>query len=513
MVSPTINENDFRNLINNRTMVLLGMANYLSQENTIKKILNRPLLGELLSQSVQIEEFLDAYGAKNNQKWHQFRSIIATIKLFSDASYEILHIQHSLPAYQLLQIEDDFSKATEKAMGFTANILLNASNQILEQAKQLDLSIPKNSRLKDGYTEQLPSGRLPRDLAARCIEAVSKTVTLLATAFLNLAEESELAQIAYQIKVEECAEKLPDDISEENLRQLQNRFHNLQSLYDTYVSETDVEDFDANLPVLRGHISVIFHLLKTATSFAHYYERHIGGHSGYTIASAEAIVVGKDLLIELIDYSINYANHYLVCAQRLCQEMLKQYAEMGMMEVHIPRYRGFHVRPSTLVSKIVLHYGSKIKVEMGEESYDASSTLELFRINEKINAEKRRWLATEIARLHLAEEEKGQRNIESVVRGAILILAERGKLIIYEHPLILSEGLNSKEGVLLQVVTDEIARLQAIGKVDIEIELSIRFIGDKRVLADIKLLVENGYGEDNFGNNIALPKELSYLRR
>ncbi|MEJ2704569.1 MAG: hypothetical protein P8Z79_19215 [Sedimentisphaerales bacterium] len=43
--------------------------------------------------------------------------------------------------------------------------------------------------------------------------------------------------------------------------------------------------------------------------------------------------------------------------------------------------------------------------------------------------------------------------------------------------------------------------------------MEAKFIGDKRVLFDIKLLAESGYGEDNFGNNIPLPEKLSYLRR
>jgi hypothetical protein len=34
-----------------------------------------------------------------------------------------------------------------------------------------------------------------------------------------------------------------------------------------------------------------------------------------------------------------------------------------------------------------------------------------------------------------------------------------------------------------------------------------------RVLEDIRTLAENGYGEDKFGNNIVLPKNLSYLKR
>ncbi|KKL51177.1 hypothetical protein LCGC14_2298130, partial [marine sediment metagenome] len=83
----------------------------------------RPLVGELLSQSVQIEELLDAYGARNNCRWCAFRFLTAMIKLFSDVSYELLHIQHSLPAYRLLPIEHDFVKATDKALAFTQDVL------------------------------------------------------------------------------------------------------------------------------------------------------------------------------------------------------------------------------------------------------------------------------------------------------------------------------------------------------------------------------------------------------
>ena len=69
------------------------------------------------------------------------------------------------------------------------------------------------------------------------------------------------------------------------------------------------------------------------------------------------------------------------------------------------------------------------------------------------------------------------------------------------------------EGTLLQQVNDKVGQLLALGKIDIDIDLTATFIGDKRVLADIKLLAESGYGEDQFGNNIPLPEELVYLRR
>ena len=57
------------------------------------------------------------------------------------------------------------------------------------------------------------------------------------------------------------------------------------------------------------------------------------------------------------------------------------------------------------------------------------------------------------------------------------------------------------------------ALLQAKGQLDIRTDLTVTFMGDKRVLSDVDALARNGYGEDAFGNNVVLPKTLSYLRR
>ncbi|NQT03118.1 MAG: HPr family phosphocarrier protein [Planctomycetes bacterium] len=515
MVSVTIADKAFQKLIAKRARIFLGLACYLSECKSNDKIMIRPFLGQLLSQSMQIEELLDAYDAGNSCRWCSFRSLTATMKLFSDVSYELLHIQHSLPAYRLLPIDRDFVKATEEALEFTGDILSRAAKQMVARAEHLGLTIPQGSLRKKSYTEELPAGRLPHDCGTRRIETVSETVTLLATAFLNLAAESKDVRAASQAKPQEYASYVLGSISEEKLRSLELRFHNLQSLYDTYVSGTEAEDLDTDLPVLRGHISVVFHLLKTATSFAHYYERHVNKELCDSPTRFEPLVKAKELLGVLMNYSVTSISMYIDCAEHLCQRMLKRYAEVGRVEVSVPPYRGFHVRPSTMISKLVQHYGSEIRMQMDEEIYDASSPLELFRANEKINAQKRRWLASEIVHLKLVQEleQAGQSNIDPVVRSVVLMLAERGKLILYEQPLQLPEEPTGKEGTLLEKVIHEITRLLAMGKIDVDAKLTTTFIGDKRVLADIELLAESGYGEDNFGNNVPLPEKLMYLRR
>ena len=515
MVLITVTDKAFQELIAKRARTLLGLACHLSECKTSDEVMIRPFLGQLLSQSMQIEELLDAYDAGNSCRWCSFRSLTAAMKLFSDVSYELLHIQHSLPAYRLLPIERDFVKATEEALKFTGDVLLRAGKQMIDRAGQLGLAIPKESLREKSYAEDLPAGRLPHDCITRRIETVSETVTLLATAFLNLAADSKDVRAASRAKPETYASYVLDSISEEMLRSLELRFHNLQSLYDTYVSGTEAEDLDTDLPVLRGHISIVFHLLRTATSFAHYYERHVNKDMCDSPTRFKPLVKAEELLMVLMNYSVTSISLYIDCAEHLCHRMLKRYAEVGRVEVSVPSYRGFHVRPSTLISKLVLHYGSEVRMQMDEEDYDAGSPLELFRANEKVNAQKRRWLASEIVHLKIIREleQAGQSKIDPVVRSVVLTLAERGKLILYEQPLQLPEETTEKEGTLLEKVTAEIARLLAMGKIDVDAHLNAIFIGDKRVLADIKLLAESGYGEDKFGNNVPLPEKLFYLRR
>lgn len=509
----TISEEDFQKYAIKRVQPLLSLVNSLSQKKSTSKCLNRLTLSALLSQSTQIEEFLDFYGAKNNCRWASFRSLVATVKLFSDISYELLHIRQSVPRYRLLPIGCDFLKATDQTFAFVAEVLSGVFPRIIKQSTYLELPISAESSLNDVCTKETTPGFLPQNHGTCHIETASETVTFLATAFLNLSVEDEILHIAGRSHPQGYASYIGDSISEKKLRSLELEFHNLQSLYDTNVSDTDVESLDTNLPVLRGHISVVFHLLKTATAFAHYYERHMGRKVVASYDNCEPLVEGSALLSVLMDYSINYASRYIICAKELCQTMLKQYAEVDKIKVPVPQYRGFHVRPSTLISKIVIHYGSNVQMELGDERYDASSPLELFRANEKMNAEKRRSINKEVACTGLVSCEPCDNNVKDVVRNVVLTLVAKNKLLLYEQPLKLRDDLEIGKSTVFDKVIDEISRLQAIGKIDIETNLEATFIGDKRVLADIKLLVDCGYGEDNFGNNILLPEKLAYLRR
>jgi hypothetical protein len=522
----SLSDEAFCTYLNRRIGELMTLAVYVSKNASGKGCFTRPLLADLLSEATKIEELLDTYGVKNNRHWFPLRQAVAPIKLFSNVSYILIHILRFLPNYRLLPIDEDFPKATEKALSFTCSILVESNEALIRQARKLGLEIPESVPALESFGDGMLNGHLASDRPKQKVASPEETVVYLATAFLNLAGQSTFLHAVQDRHIDNYADWIPDPVSEERLRDLEEMFHNLQSLYDTHISDSNVETLDEDLPVLRGHITVIYHLLETATAITHYCERHILSFASHPKASQRGLIDPNKLLDVLVHYSVAFASRYITRTRSLCHEMLRRYAIQGRITVAAPRYRGFHVRPSTLVAKIVSHYGSEVQMKLAGETYNAGVTLDLFRANEKINAGKKRWLRAEVHKLGLncrpgdAGESGGKEKdrdraqlMEKLAHSAIQALFSQNKLVLYERNLPLTEIKALPEETAAEYITRALIQLLTMGKIDVVMDFNVTFLGDQRVLQDIRLLADNGYGEDDFGNNLPLPEKLSYLRR
>jgi hypothetical protein len=510
--------------LNRRIGELMALALYVSQNASSKECFTRPLLADLLSEATKIEELLDAYGVKNNKRWFPLRQAVAPIKLFSNVSYILIHVLRFLPNYRLLPIQENFPAATENALAFTCSILVESTAALIRQAQKLGIQVPAEAPPLENFGDEILEGHLAWDRPRQKVASPEETVVYLATAFLNLAESSTFLHAVQKQHIENFRDWIPDPLSEERLRNLEERFHNLQALYDTHISDSNVETLDKDLSVLRGHITVIYHLLETATAFTHYCERHLLGSTPFPQPHLQALIDSDKLLDVLIHYSVAFASRYITRTRSLCHEMLQRYATQGKIMVPAPRYRGFHVRPATLVAKIVSHYGSKVQMQLDEETYNAGVTLDLFRANEKINAGKKRWLRLEVYNLdldcrpvdtgnHAGKDEQTEKTMQRLARSAIQALYTQNKLMIYDRNLALDEIKPLPDETASEYTARALIQLLTMGKVDVVIDIQVTFEGDKRVLQDIKLLADSGYGEDDYGNNLPLPRKLSYLRR
>ena len=224
MTEVTINELQFKKLISERGGVLLSLANMLCHNRSIKEIITRPFLGEMLAQSTEVEELLDSYGAAYNCQWCRFRSMVAAIKGFSDVGYELLHILNVLPDYHLLPTGKDFVKDTKETLEFVSSVLLHVCCKLLIQADQVGLFHQSGNQSEwcppesfDGmsFSENLPEGKLPHLCERRHIETASETVILLATAFLNIAAGSKDVRAAARAKSKDYASYIAETLTEE----------------------------------------------------------------------------------------------------------------------------------------------------------------------------------------------------------------------------------------------------------------------------------------------------------
>jgi len=512
-----LTEENFLALMNARAAAMVLLCRRALKKPSSSFITSRALVGELFAQAARVEELLETYGAKNNKHWSHLSGMATAIKALTNALSIVLCIDATIPRFQLLTIEGDFYSDTARFTSSLGTILLDVVRNFLAEAHRVGIAVhpAESPRIPKEYEEEHTHllGALPADKNKQHVASPSQIVVRLATAFLSESGQSQLQKLIFKLDRSRYASCIPDTFGEKILGLAEREFRNLQSMYDNYISDTDAEQQDCTLPVVRGHISIIQLLLDLGAVLACYYERHI---ARYENARAEAFMIDPDkLLIVLVEYAIAYAGLFMRSAQQLCRSLLKRYTEPSTVEVTIPAYRGFHVRPSTLIAKIVLHYGSEVYLVTEDGSrYNAAEPLELFRVNEKINAEKRRALVQYLASL---QEMKASPRTESAVQEALrrifLKLLQLGRLVMYSGGLPFDELAPDEGEEFAEFVKRTLALFLAQGLIDIRIEMKVKFVGDKCVLDDIIILAKNGYAEDSHGNDIMLPAKLAYLKR
>ena len=493
---------DFETMLQTHCIRLYRLCMFAKDIENREIVLNRRFLGKFHLEATWMEETLDSAGARHNRSWFPAREGVSAIKLFSSVTYDLIHVVRSFSAYNLMSSHGDFELEASEVLDELYNSLVVASLYLTKKARTFCIHDSVDFLDSTDFIDTKEIFRLPKNRKLRHIDNPGKTLIYLATQFLSLKSEMQLFRKISVLKKKDYRSYIPGSVSEEKLRLVLVRFHNLQSLYDTYLSESDIEGVDSRLKILRGHISFIFHMLKSATEFSHYYERHIvPRHDSLFFKLLQPIEHDRFLEIT-IDFFIGYFVLYFNSAVLLCKDVIDSYAEIDEVVVEIPEYRGFHVRPSTLVSKIVNYYGGKVRFYLGDNEYDPSTPLELFRVNEEINALKRRHLLDFI---HKDNEES--LNPDAIFNS----LVSNGNIIVYKRDW--EEIQKRDDESPRDYLKRGIELLLASGKIDIRLSQTIRVVGDKRALDDIKLLADSGYGEDKLGNNIALPKALDYLKK
>ncbi|MEX2442492.1 MAG: hypothetical protein WD492_02720 [Alkalispirochaeta sp.] len=506
---------DFLKTVTTYTVPVLRLCHFAFKQKRNPDFPCRDYLGHLYRDASTLQELIDLHGAQTNKMWFPFRESIAAAKSFASVTYDVLHIRQAIHRYQLLDSQQEFAEKTDEVLSVLRDVVFSVAGTIIDQTRLCGIH-PKEVDADFEPCIAAPLDfRLAADREVRHVDRIGEQVVYLATQFLNLSEDSDVQAVLAEREGDEYPACVPYPISEERMRLVEARFHNLQSLYDTYIFESDLEQQNEQLRYLRGHISIIYHLLSIGTDLVHYYIRHMSSLRRETYREMRFPIEPERLRDQVFEYPLRYAREYMESAVQLCRTMIQAYSEQAEITVPIPNYRGFHVRPSTLVARIVLHYGSKVTMHMDDEEYDASSPMDLFRANEAINRVKRRRIAEMLSKLPELQRPIPE-DSDELVRELQLVfvrLMNEGQIIMYDTDLSFGELEVEQDTTMADLVARAVRHFMSIAKVDVQSAITVRFVGDSRALKDLRILAEHGYGENRMGNNVVLPQELSYLSR
>ncbi|MFH0998353.1 MAG: HPr family phosphocarrier protein [Pseudomonadota bacterium] len=364
---------------------------YISSFSTQQNLFTKMLYSKLTATTKLLEDFLDFHGAKNNKNWYYFRELIATFMHLSIGSYSQKHISNRLAFYGL-ENTTDFEVQGQVTQEYLNSSLMKIAPVILEEARRLGIPIPDRGYAPSFFPNATTCEMLASDIDDTDKEQQKQHIVKIASEFLSIAGNFDQLGFYEPYDIQEIRAIVPEKVNEVEIRRFEMLVHNLQSSFDTYVIHGGYRLGKRKLTDLRGHFSVVFHLLQMTGRLLHLYERHLheaGYKNTYKMVQdrLSSLVEPEALLDRTINYGLYYACHFLNTGKKLAREILNENIERASIRVGIPVALGFHSRPSLLVAKIVQYYGGQVELCVGADRFDASSVLDIQWAGGKIHKE------------------------------------------------------------------------------------------------------------------------------
>lgn len=364
---------------------------YISNLTPQQHLFTKMLYSRLTAGTKLLEDFLDFHGAKNNKNWYYFRELAATLIHLSIGSYSQKHLTSRLAFYGL-ENSGEFEAQGHVTQSFLNASLMKIAPAVLEEARRLNIPIPEKGYEPDDFPTSTTCDMLASDVDDLETNQQKQHIVKIASEFLSIAGNFDQLGFYEPYDIQEIRAIVPEKINEVEIRRFEMLVHNLQSSFDTYVIHGGYRYGKQKLTDLRGHFSVVFHLLQMTGRLLHLYERHLheaGYKNTYKMVQDRlaALVDPETLLDRTINYGLYYACHFLNVGKKLARDILNENIERSSIKVGIPVTLGFHSRPSLLVAKIVQYYGGQVELVVGKDRFDASSVLDIQWAGGKIHKE------------------------------------------------------------------------------------------------------------------------------
>jgi len=322
------------------------------------------------------ETHLDDHGARQNRAFVTLGELVASIRGLAKVRVDNLHLVSRLPRYQLLEGSKELEVGLADAETLLRVSLLGLAGVLREEFANHGVSWPDPVPMADSPVS--PQRQLPRNLDAGQAVDEREHIAVIGSRFLSVVSASRQLDLDRRRDLNELPTYVSHHASEDRCRWYQSAVHNIQSMYDTYVLGTDIEEANPWLHQLRGHTTVAYHLLVMATDLVHFYERHENDIRHEPARELIANVVPKSRILDVaVNIYLRYAYVFVEECSDLAARALTTFVTQEEVELKLPAGLTLHARPLALIVQIARHHGSPIEVSIEGETCLASSLMSL----------------------------------------------------------------------------------------------------------------------------------------
>lgn len=374
-----ISDDEFRSVLGSKLEDSLRFVNLLVRRPPSEWL--RRHFVELGRVAHDVETMLDDHGARNNKSYSYFTELVASLRGIAAVGSILRHVLARFPRYGVQlgpEVQAQFFSETEVTNGFISQSMAGLLRALYEELARLEIKVPADCADEDSVHDEGIRLHLHHNIDEEDVVEEEQRIAEIATKYLAAAQS--LAWVS-DVRIDgrkELRDFVLAHTDEERSRHYEGLVHSLQSKYDTYIKNTTLEGRHSSLPRLRGHVSLALHLLEVGTQLVHFYERH-ENDIRYEAAKARiARIVDKtELLDRLVNYCLRFAHLSLESGKRFAEEALRTFVRVQRLELSLPEGMALHARPISLIVRIVAHYGTHVEMEIGGESANAGSIMEL----------------------------------------------------------------------------------------------------------------------------------------
>lgn len=330
--------------------------------------MNRNLYYNLEQKAEELEEFIDNHtNVAKTKKFQYPRELIAGTKWFSKAAFELDYILDRMDDYGvdkkgfIRNAKDNLALYNTKLC-----LIFNATKTFFS-----NLGIDNGGKAKDEERLESRVRYVVKD-EEREEEFVENEEAYIEKIILDYFNADEM--------LKKLIEKGVKNISESEAKELNIKFNEIKTEYDSCVSNTKDEALKPELMKIRSHAAICEHLLKISQYMIHFYERHedVIRHSEAKEKIAQ-IISPLELLSIVKDFSLFYAGKYSGEGGKIGEEII---AKEGIIEAVVkcePFYKGIHAEK---IYDIMNKH--KLKIYVGNSSASNEAFNEV-RINSPVN--------------------------------------------------------------------------------------------------------------------------------